>query len=237
MAPSIKSDKYVNEDVSSDESGDEAFQPPKHFNKVTTSKSFKVGDKEIWLIKTPKGFPLHKVKTLPVSFTSSSIHSGAEPFKIDSSEYQVNEDVLDGDNELRKFSLISKNKIVKGKHFDRFYNIREVVQIPEIDFDKVTVARKNVRPVSRLRMRHFPTGYSAGDYDEANPELISDKEEVFESEEETIDISHITKDEAGKAIKKAKLSDDSKSKKDKKKDKKEKKEKKDKKEKKHKKKD
>lgn len=226
MAPSIKSDKYVNDDVSSDESGDESFQPPKHFSKVNTSKSFKVsGDKEVWLIKTPKGFPLSKLKTLPVSFTSTSIYAGAEPFKVDSTKYQVNEEVFGSENELRKFSLISKDKIVKDKHFDRFYNIRELVQIPEINFEKVNVARKNVKPITKLRMRHFPTGYAAGDYDEANPELVSDKDEV-ESEDETINISHITKDDSGKVTKKAKVSEESKAKKEKKKEKKEKKEKK-----------
>ncbi|EMG49647.1 RPA34 DNA-directed RNA polymerase I subunit RPA34 [Candida maltosa Xu316] len=214
MAPSYKSSEYIN-DSDSDLSEEEIkeYEPPRHFNKVSASKSsssdFPSGlkDKEIWLIKTPRGFPIKELKKLPISFTND----GNESFKVSNLSYQVNEDlnadVGDSNNKHTIFTQKKKSyKPVSGK-ISRFYSIHEVVQIPEINLDKVVVPRENVEKIKRLRMRHFPTGYGADDYE-------------FEDEEEEDDV------DAGKVLKKAKTDEKEPKEKKHKKDKKDKKEKK-----------
>ncbi|CCG20894.1 Rpa34 protein [Candida orthopsilosis Co 90-125] len=227
MAPTnYKSSEYV-DDSDLEEDQEQVFEPPKHYHKLShPSKSLpKAKDKEIWLIKTPKDFPLEKLKTLPIAFTKNRV---AEPFDISGSSYQVEEEL----NPAASSSIIptteinNKHTIFKAKHnsykptdlkISRFYNIKEVVNIPQIDFDKARAPREDVPQLKRLRMRHYPTGYGEKDF-EITYDGDSDVEE-------------------GKAIKKTKVEDeathkevhnDSKHNKEKKekKDKKEKKEKK-----------
>ncbi|ODV65985.1 RNA polymerase I, subunit RPA34.5, partial [Hyphopichia burtonii NRRL Y-1933] len=158
---SYKSDKYVG-DVDSDSDHEIEFAPPKHYHQVDASKKFKnqINDnKEIWLIKTPKNFPISKLKSLPVSFTSTSITNGPKTFDLGEKNYQVNEENLSNNEEVRKYSLIANRKIVSNKKIDRFYHISEYVNIPKINYDQVKTPRENVKVIENLKMRHFPTGY------------------------------------------------------------------------------
>lgn len=208
-----KSEEFVYDSESGSEYEHEQYQPPKHFEKATLpASSASVEGKEIWLIKTPKGFPISKLKTLPVSFTASKVsNEGIAKVDVEGHQFQVNEDLFA--SETAKYTVLRKDLI--NKRFDRFYTIREVVDLPAIDYNVAIKEREDVEKIPNLRMRHFPSGYSARDYDEAK---------VLESR----------LDEDGKVIKKVKVEMDKKDKKDKK-DKREKKEKKDKKDKKDKK--
>ncbi|KAG7664079.1 RPA34 [[Candida] subhashii] len=219
MAPKVyKSSEYVQDsDVSSDEE-DQEFKAPKHYHKLENKSKLDIKnlkEKEIWLIKAPKGFPLKDLKTLPVSFTATSIKSGPDSFKVDGNSYKVDEEFLSstatGDDDSGKHTIFFKHsKAFKssGQHISRVYNIRETVKIPKINFDQVVIPREDVPKIDNLRMRHFPTGYGANDFkveDEAGDEDVAE----------------------GKVLKKVKVDESSSGKEKKhKKDKKEKKEKK-----------
>lgn len=215
-----KSDQYVYDSESGLEYEDTGFEPPKHYEKLPIpATDVSVEDKEVWLIKTPKGFPISKLKKLPVSFTSYKVsNNGVPKFEVEGLHFQVNEDHFS--SETAKYNILRKN--LMNRRFDRFYTIREVVELPEIDFDTVVKPREDVKKIEGLRMRHFPTGYSEKDYDGI-----------------TLLESRIDAD--GKVIKKAKTSGsestDVDKEKEKKKEKKEKKQNKEKKEKKEKKKE
>ncbi|ODV76925.1 RNA polymerase I, subunit RPA34.5, partial [Suhomyces tanzawaensis NRRL Y-17324] len=163
--PAYKSSEYVNE--SDSEVEDVEFQAPKHFSKISSGSNLDFSDeKEIWLIKAPKGFPIKNLKSLPVSFTATSISNGPETFKAEHNNkkgtYQINEELLSAQSENRKNAVFVRGKktfkVLKGE-VSRFYNIRETILIPEIDIDKVVQPRKDVKKIKNLRMRHFPTGY------------------------------------------------------------------------------
>ncbi|KAG5421285.1 RPA34 [Candida metapsilosis] len=225
MAPTnYKSSEYV-DDSDLEEDQVQPFEPPKHYHKLShSSKSLpKTKDKEIWLIKTPKNFPLEKLKTLPIAFTKNRV---AESFEVSGSSYQVEEELSPASSSsiIPTTEINNKHTIFKAKHnsfkptdlkISRFYNIKEVVNIPQIDFDKARVPRENVAQLKRLRMRHYPTGYSEKDFD------ITYDDDFDE--------------EAGKSIKKVKVDEVQEQKHSESKHHKEKKEKKDKKDKKDKK--
>lgn len=227
MAAAHKSNEYV-DDSGSESDGEIEFQPPKHFHKSKPASSVKIqNDKEIWLIKTPKGFPLKNLKTLPVSFTATSISNGPSRFNLNQKNFQVNEELLGTDTESSKYAVLTnenkKNFKIVGQDISRFYNIRESVDIPSIAMDEVVKPRKNIKEIKNLRMRHFPTGYGAEDFDEAKPQGGD------------VNASDTDSEDDGKIVKKAKIEEKSKSDKKDKKEKKETKEKKEKKEKKSKK--
>lgn len=216
MAPSHKSDEFVYDSESGSDYEDAAFAAPKNYEKIPMlDAKVALDNKEVWLIETPKNFPLAQLKTLPVLFTAKHVADDAvETFDVELSSYQVNELRFAGD--AAKYKVLHKDMMLRK--IDRFYSIREVVRVPEIDFAAAVKPREDVAKVENLRMRHFATGYSAQDFDEAKP----------------IPASRLDAD--GKVLKRAKVEKKEKKEKAEKGDKKEKKEKKHKKEKKDKKK-
>lgn len=211
-----KSEEFIYDSDSGDDIEDHAFQAPKGFSKVPmAAPSTSAKDKEIWLIKTPKNFPIHKLKLLPVSFTAKKINSknAPKPVEVNGEKYQVNEDVFVSDN--AKYALL--NESLQKRQIDRYYTLRQVIDIPGIDFDKVFQPREDVPQIEGLKMRHFATGYGAHDFEEAQP------------------IAEPRLDENGKLLKRGREEDEKPEEKPEKKQKKEKKHKKDKKEKKEKK--
>ena len=248
MSPTnYKSSEYV-DDSDLEDIEEQVFEPPKHYHKLShPSKSLpKAKDKEIWLIKTPKDFPLEKLKTLPIAFTKNRV---AEPFDIVGSTYQVEEELssTSASTIIPSTEINNKHTIFKAKHdsfrptdlkISRFYNIKEVVNIPQIDFDKSRIPREDVPQLKRLRMRHFPTGYGEKDFKVTYDDDDSDVEEGkavkrTRKEEPAFDEPHKEKHSSSKHQKENK---DKKEKNEKKvkKEKKEKKEKREKKEKKEK---
>ena len=187
MSPTnYKSSEYV-DDSDLEDIEEQVFEPPKHYHKLShPSKSLpKAKDKEIWLIKTPKDFPLEKLKTLPIAFTKNRV---AEPFDIVGSTYQVEEELssTSASTIIPSTEINNKHTIFKAKHdsfrptdlkISRFYNIKEVVNIPQIDFDKSRIPREDVPQLKRLRMRHFPTGYGEKDFKVTYDDDDSDVEE------------------------------------------------------------
>ena len=113
--------------------------------------------------------------------------------KVNNLSYQVTEDLgasaSDTNNKHTIFSLKRSFRPL-GEKISRFYSIHEVVDIPEIQLDKVVVPRQNVPKIKKLRMRHFPTGYGADDY-----QFDKEEEEEEEEESENDDV------EAGKVLK------------------------------------
>lgn len=216
-----KSNEYISESESDAE--EVAYQPPRHFNPVSGKEKLgSVTGKEVWLIKVPKGFPINKVKSLPILFTAQSIKDGPKPFTIKDSKddvsYQVNEELLALDASDRKYVVLSRKskayKPMSDAPITRFYNVSEKVLVPEINLGTAIKPRQNVKEIAGLRMRHFPTGYDANDYTEAK---------------KTHSTSHTTaRDDDGKSTKKSKSEKKEKKEKKDKSMKKEKKEKRDK---------
>lgn len=218
---SIKSDKYVHESDDSDEE-DYSYTPPKHYKSIT-GKDVDLNGKQVWLIKYPKNLNVSNLPSLPINSNGSSIlniheNDESKDSSIDKMSkpfsYQISEEINGGNYQI--FVNDSQKFKTKNIKIDRVYNIRESTVIPQIDLNKVKKPRKNVPVVKGLRMRHFPTGYSAEDYIEAQSSQKLD-DEIIETDDQKQDTK-----------------DDKKHKKDKK-DKKDKKEKRDKKDKKHKK--
>lgn len=206
MLVSHKSEDVVYDSESGSDYEDKPFQPPKHFRKIAlpNPKASSL-NKEVWLIKTPRDFPVSELKTLPVSFTATKIkNDGVKPFTVHNSDFQVNEEHFSSDT--AKYAIVNGDLL--NKKIDRFFTIREVVRIPEINYETEVEPRQDVEKAENLRMRHFATGYAAKDFKEAHP------------------IPESRLDADGKVIKRQRLASDLA---DVKKEKKEKKEKKDKK--------
>lgn len=234
MAVEKKSEEFISDSDSGEEIEDHAFEAPKGYEKVALkSPKTQIKDKEIWLIKKPKGFPLEKLKSLPVSFTANKINSSkaAEPVEVDGHKFQVNEDHFVSDNNA-KYTLL--NDSLKDSKIDRYYTIREVIDIPNIDFNKVHEARSDIPQIEGLRMRHFATGYGAKDFPEAQANE-SKQVKRRKSDEEAPAAKKAKSDQKEPKAKSEQKDPETKDKKpkEKKRDRKGKKDKKDKKEKKH----
>ncbi|RLV94566.1 DNA-directed RNA polymerase I subunit RPA34 [Spathaspora sp. JA1] len=228
MSKVYKSSEYISEsDLSDDE--EVKYQPPKHYHLQESKAKLdikSIKDKEIWLIKTPKGFPLSELKTLPISFTATSVKQLHDPLKLkNGSSFSVDEELLVNPEtgSVGKHSVFikssSKNNKLKpcGLDISRMYNIRELVKIPEINYDDVVIPRENVPKIENLRMRHFPTGYGAGDYKfEEEDAVATETKSVKRDREED------SKSEPEKEHKEKKHKKEKKEKKDKKKSKKDK---------------
>lgn len=160
-----KSEEFVYESDSSSDYDYEKYSPPEHFEKIDIpATNTPLDNKEIWLIKIPKGFPISKLKTLPVSFTATKIDDeGVSKVELEGHKFQVNEDHFS--TNTAKYTILRKDLI--NKRFDRFFTLREVVDLPEIDMGSVMQPRKDVEKIEGLRMRHFPTGYSEKNFKEA----------------------------------------------------------------------
>ncbi|EGW32307.1 uncharacterized protein SPAPADRAFT_61386 [Spathaspora passalidarum NRRL Y-27907] len=230
MSKVYKSSEYISEsDLSDDEEVE--FQPPKHFH-IHESKAKldikSIKDKEIWLIKTPKGFPISELKTLPISFTATSLKQHHDPLKLkNGSKFSIDEELLanpeTGNAGKHSVFVKSSSKTHKlkpsGLGISRMYNIRELVTIPDIKYEDVVIPRENVPRVDDLRMRHFPTGYGAGDYKFEGDESVSTETKPAKRDREE------SKAEPEKEHKEKKHKKDKKEKKEKKEKKKDKKEK------------
>lgn len=124
--------------------------------------------KEIWLIKHPRGLDLSKVEKLPISADASG------EFDADLRHYQVFQDDLNDKTNLNaRLSLLEKSKthykVRQNLNIKGFYSIQEKVQIPQIDYSKVTKQRKDVPKEKHLRLRHVPTGYGLKDFPQEEP--------------------------------------------------------------------
>lgn len=242
-----------------------SFKKIEKFNKITELSKDSLTNKELWLIKLPSDFNIEKLNKLPVSSNIGSITNfnikdqeysleeditaqSAAASSVNDSNKNKNKDTTatttnnNNNNNNDKYSIfISKKnqlKINPNLKFSRFYTISEKIKIPEINYNKVVIQRKDVEKEENLRMRHFPTGYDIDDFEEASQPVIPGKRKHDDEIDEII----------GNTNKKSKKSnDDSDDEEDEeeveatvkesKEDKKSKKDKKDKKHKKHKKKD
>lgn len=168
----VKSEAVVNDSESGSDYEDLEFEAPSSHSKFTLPPlGTSLDKKEMWLIKTPKNFPLSKLKTLPVSFTAKRVSdSSVKPFSVDGHKYQVNEEHFSAAS--AKYTVFHEKNT--SSQPSRFLTIREVVEIPEIDFEKAIKPREDVPKEENLRMRHFPTGYGAPDFKEAQPGATQD---------------------------------------------------------------
>ena len=135
--------------------------------------------KEIWLIKTPKGFNFDKLQQLPISSN----------FKVDSKQFIIQEDLTGINSNSKasnsdKYSLIVPKsnkkafKINNGLKINKFFNVKESVEIPNIQYGKVVKKRKDVRVIKGLKPQHFATGY-----DRTEEDVTSDVDEEEDDEE------------------------------------------------------
>ena len=232
-----KSDKYVNDSGSDLEGEEETYVAPKNYHKYDLRSKFEPRDnREIWLIKTPKGFPIEKLQTLPVSFgltSKNGLNTSAATFKVENRSFQLYEESFAAESEAHKYSILGhkgENQLEPvEKTIDRFYNISEKIAIPDINYEKVVIPRKDVEKIDGLVMKHYPTGYGASDFEEAR----APKRTASHSENGTHK-KRKTESESGEKEKKEKKDKKEKKEMKEKKEKKEKKDKKDKKEKKEK---
>lgn len=204
------------------------FIPPRKYSKQVSLKCPEVLEslgkkKQIWLIKLPKDVDVSSIKEIPVN--------DDETFQINEKSYSITEDITNtGLGKNGKFKILKPTK-KDGKsslnptndlNIVRFLDVYESVQIPDINYDKVVVQRKDVEKETGLRMRHFPTGYYIKDFEEAKEPVVPGPASNKKRNHNEIENGEL--EESSKKSKK-----DKKDKKEKKKEKKDKKDKKDKK--------
>ena len=221
-----KSKEYVRE---SESDSDSEFEVPKEYNPIQLG-ALENKEKEVWLIKAPKGIPLKELKQINVSFDSPTLEKEAEPFVLRNRTYQALEDQFAKSSNGRYTVIGPENneKRISTFNINRFYNIREAPEKPKVDYSKVKGPVEQIGEIGDLRMRYFPTGYGARDYAESSPGFFSGHQNSG------IDANNDGHSYNEKIVKKAKV-DNKENEKREKKDKKEKREKKEKKEKKDKK--
>ncbi|CDK25675.1 unnamed protein product [Kuraishia capsulata CBS 1993] len=177
MSSKYVSSEYVDGSDSDSEVEVPEYAPPAGYKKfdppaIDTSK-FK--QKELWLIKCPKGLDLSKLKKLPVSFqigATTDLKVGNSTFNLTEDTYQEDIAAQSEKSDSSKHCLLVNGKTTSGMKpseltIQKYYTISEKVKIPSIDYEKAIVAREDVPKEENLRMRHFPTGYGANDYNEA----------------------------------------------------------------------
>ncbi|ODV94053.1 hypothetical protein PACTADRAFT_4010 [Pachysolen tannophilus NRRL Y-2460] len=199
---SYLSNEYISDSESSGDEVEQEFQPPKNFEELTSKQTSKVDfkNKEVWLFKLPKGLNLKGLSGIPISFDFNSSTVFTTP--NDNKQYSLQEDISQEDltskSKNSKYTILSSSKkepafkVLKNKPINRFYTISEKVSIPDINFEKARIQRKNVIKEENLRMRHFPTGYSAKDFKEAQ---ILGKESSEEPEMEIFEDAKEEQDE------------------------------------------
>lgn len=174
--------EYVSDSDVENEEESVAFTPPSDYKKCKHLKKFhkKKAEEQLWLIKLPANLDISKLKTLPIDFRGDKSSDAVITVEGENSErhYNINEDVTqqeDHDNsnlsllipdDSRDSLCISGDK-EQSLAFDRVFTVSEVASIPGIDYEKLRIPRSNVVKVEGLKMRHFPTGYDAKDYEEA----------------------------------------------------------------------
>lgn len=164
------SKEYVSDSDSETEAVPE-FKVPNDYKKCKHLKKFNIDikkkskDQEVWLINVPAAMDISKLKTLPVNFKgTSSVNIDDESYEIEQSinNDNTNLSLLIPDETRESLTVCSKDN--RPIQFDRIINISESKSIPNIQYDKVKVPRKDVQKVDGLIMRHFATGYDAKDF-------------------------------------------------------------------------
>lgn len=175
---------YVTDSESDEE---QVFTVPKNYQKVVPTKL--PTNKEIWLIKAPKGFNFDKLSKMPLSFNPME---ESNPLEQNGKTFVIQEDLTDLVSEGAKFKVIGDGM----RDIKRFYNVREKVKIPSINYDKVVKPRKDVRKVNGLQKQHFATGYGRATGDETS--------DVEVDEDVDMDTTPVKKEKKDKKDKKEK---------------------------------
>ncbi|GMM27695.1 DNA-directed RNA polymerase I subunit [Martiniozyma asiatica (nom. inval.)] len=133
----------------------------------TLLKSVKSEDKELVLIKIPKGFDFTQLKNQKLDLDLPE----NETISTKSGNFSI---VEEPDRPSSKFNVLTPSKENAGEfktlkiNVEKIYSLYPKVTIPSINYENERVPRKDVETVDGLRMRHFPTGYDIEDFKEAS---------------------------------------------------------------------
>lgn len=190
--------EYVSESDVENEEEYVAFTAPSDYKKCKHLKKFhKKAEEQLWLIKLPSNLDISKLKTLPIDYSGDK--SGDAVITVEGENtkmhYNISENVTQQEHQdnsnlsllipddSRDSLYISDDKN-QSLTFDRVFTVSEVASIPGIDYEKLRVPRSNVVKVEGLKMRHFPTGYDAKDYEGAAATPKEEKKTKKRSAEE-----------------------------------------------------
>ncbi|KAH3670283.1 hypothetical protein WICMUC_004936 [Wickerhamomyces mucosus] len=182
------SKEYISD--SSDSEIEDNFTVPKGYHQVKKFHPLpkNLNNKEIWLIKTPKNFDFKNLSKIPISFNPLE---QSQSFENNGLNYSCNEDLTNNNLQfdINKFKILKPSnennlKIDKDLKIDKFYNIKQTVTIPEIQFHKVFKQRQNVRVIKGLKPQHFATGYQSTDLDIASDNDDDDDNDKNNNEED-----------------------------------------------------
>ncbi|SCW03195.1 LAFE_0G05094g1_1 [Lachancea fermentati] len=98
------------------------------YKKCKHLESFPSGEKELWLIRAPKGLDLSKLKELPVDF----VGDGKSVFQSQGQDFEVKEEANSEQNGL--VVLIpgeDKQTLVGGRDVSRVFSINEYVDLAQ----------------------------------------------------------------------------------------------------------
>lgn len=125
-----------------------SFEPPADYKKINLNSKPK--GEELWLVQLPPKVDLSQIKSLNLNDT----------FKIGKKTYSVE----DSEQTRKVNTLVPKDEsngeeLKMGKSISRTLTLTQQFEIPEIDYDKVTVPKPVVEQKQGLQMRYYPTGY------------------------------------------------------------------------------
>lgn len=173
----------------------EIFSPPSDYKRVKHLKKFhkKKNDEELWLIKLPRSLDVSKLKTLPLDLNGHEQTMSIEEGSDDNTQYSIGEDKTQrGGQDSSNLSLLvpeeNRESLKVSGHgnslkFDKIFSVRKTAQIPNIDYEKLTVPRSNVVKIEGLRRRHYASGYGPEDEDEEENTKDDVKEDDTSKEE------------------------------------------------------
>lgn len=227
MAKQVLSNEFVSDSDSEETSYNEFrvphFEVPKDYKKLKHLKNVPLlnnstdKDHELWLFKVPKNLEISKMKSLPLD-GNSQFQIDERVFKIELNDLEtqnssnmtiLSADKNDKNNDILKI-LNKKNKIL---NFDKIFTINYTKNIPDIQYDKIKVPRKNVPKIEGLKVRHFATGYE----EEEEEKVTNQKKETQQKKRKHDDIDNVElKDDKKKSKKDKKDKKDKKKKKEKK---------------------
>lgn len=125
---------------------------PKGYEKTKISTAKGLGDKEVYLVQLPENFDTKKAEFK----SNTEVTCQGNSYFVSTSSALADCGILNTDKDGRLTPSDVK--------LDGLLSFTKKVNVPKVDYEKVTHAKPLVPQKKDLRMRHFPTGYGPESY-------------------------------------------------------------------------
>lgn len=164
---------------------------PSGYQKVSYSDPLAIGNKdEVWLVQVPNTVDIGDAKVV----SENEIVVGNTTYALRATEMPVGDcEVLIPD----AHSVLRPTKTRPSK----LMALAKRVGLPKTDYDQVREPKPRVEQVKNMRMRHFPTGYSAKTFgiatDVESPRKVKSEKHKSKDKQKSKD-KHKSKDKSKK---------------------------------------